>query len=113
MTGGDGADMFFFNFPSQGLDNILDFLPGEDQLVVVASGFGGGLVPGGPVTLVEAASKEDAFNGGPGGYFIFDNASDFTGTVYWDATGGDGDDAIGLTVLASLPPLTASDFLVV
>jgi hypothetical protein len=41
------------------------------------------------------------------GHRVFDNAN----TVWWDATGGSGADAIALTKLAGVAALRASDFL--
>jgi hypothetical protein len=44
------------------------------------------------------------------GYFIFDNAGASIGTVYWDATGGSGADAVPFAVLQGVTSLLPSDF---
>jgi len=47
---------------------------------------------------------------GSAGYFIFDNAGSGRGTLYWDATGGSGSDAVQVAVLRGAIALDASDF---
>lgn len=49
LTGGAGNDSFIFNAPSDRIDSISDFNVVDDTLVVAASGFGGGLIGGGPI----------------------------------------------------------------
>lgn len=49
LTGGLGRDRFQFNTASEGVDTITDFSVIDDTIVVSASGFGGGLVAGGPL----------------------------------------------------------------
>ena len=87
--GGAGADTFVFNFSTEGKDTT-DFISGEDTIEVSAAGFGGGLIAGGEVTLVTAASAAAAPTGGADGYFIYSTGDK---TIYWDANGGSGADA--------------------
>jgi Ca2+-binding RTX toxin-like protein len=101
LTGGSGADAFIFDFSNEGLDTITDFTSKSDYLQISASGFGGGLVAGTAATLVTTADIDDAFFSGDSGYFIFDNAGDDAGTVYWDGNGGNGEDAVAFVKLAS------------
>jgi hypothetical protein len=80
---------------------------------VSASGFGGGLVAGAAVELVTAVDLASANGAGMDGYFIFDNTGTDTGTVYWDANGGNGSDAVALATLTGVTTLLPSDFHVV
>jgi Ca2+-binding RTX toxin-like protein len=111
LTGGAGHDVFSFTTP-HGLDTITDFATGADVLQVSAAGFGGGLHAGQVVTVVSAASALSA--AGPAtGYFIFDNSGASQGTLFWDANGGSGHDAVAIAVLQGVTALHASDFHVV
>ena len=112
LTGGSGADVFVFGAPDEGLDTITDF-SASDDIEISASGFGGGLVSGNPVTLVTAASATAASNDGANGYFIFDNEGPDAGTVLWDPTGGAGDDAVALVKLQGITSLLPADLHVV
>jgi Ca2+-binding RTX toxin-like protein len=113
VTGGSGSDTFAFNFPADGVDTIVDFVHGTDFLQISASGFGGGLSAGGTVTVVNAASIASASNAGADGYFIFDTTGPNAGTLYWDATGGSGADAVAIAKLGNLTSLLPSDFHIV
>ena len=114
LIGGRGVDAFvFFNPHGDGLDTIVDFESGTDFFQVSATGFGGGLVAGQTPTVLAFASAIAAFNPDPSGYFFLDNFGSGSGTVYWDGTGGQANDAVGF---AKIPPgssLTATDFRVV
>ncbi len=112
LMGGQGADGFIFDTPNDGFDTIVDFTSGTDWLRFSAAGFGGGLVAGGGVTLVMAEDKASAWWAGDEGYFIFDQAGEDTGTLYWDATGGSGDDAQAIVTLLTMP-LADTDFTIV
>ncbi len=109
LTGGAGGDTFVFNLPTDGLDTVTDFASGPDKLGFSAGGFGGGLVSGQNAVLVSAAVIGNATQPGSGGYFIFDNAGADAGTVYWDATGGNGADAVAVVRLVGVTALQASD----
>jgi Ca2+-binding RTX toxin-like protein len=115
LTGGADADTFAFGLPgaaNDGLDTITDFVSGTDTIQISAAGYGGGLAVNASVTLVTADSVVNA-NSGAGGYFIFDNSGPDTGTVYWDANGGNGADAVAVAVLTGVASLQAADFHVV
>ena len=108
LTGGFGADSFVFNFPSDGVDTITDFVSGSsvgDHLEISAAGFGAG-----SLSLVTAEDASSASNAGSDGYFIFDNSGANSGTLYWDASGGSGTDAIPFVVLTGVTVLQPSDF---
>jgi Ca2+-binding RTX toxin-like protein len=53
LIGNAGADGFIFNSSNQGIDRITDFVAVDDTLYVSATGFGGGLTPGAPITAAE------------------------------------------------------------
>lgn len=112
LTGGTGSDTFVFASLADRGDSIRDFLVGTDLLAFSASGFGGGLVAGEAAMVVNAASSAAAM-GGADGYFIFDDAGKGLGTLYWDATGGSGADAVAVATLSGVAGLSATDFLIV
>jgi len=112
LTGGADADTFVFQFASDGVDEITDFESGVDTIEVSASGFGGNLVAGGTVDVLEVGDLADA-SGGTDGYFILDNDGADAGTLYWDPTGGTSDDATAIAVLQNTSTLLPSDFDVV
>ena len=62
------------------------------------------------MTVAEFAT---ATNAGTGGYFIFDNAGDDAGTIYWDQTGEDGSDAVAIARILATGLLVPSDFHIV
>ena len=109
LTGGSGRDNFVFNLPTQGVDMVADFTRGEDLIQISATGFGAGLVANAAVTVINTANFATTTSGAAG-TFIFDNAGADAGTVYWDANGGSGADAIALAALQNMTSLTSSDF---
>lgn len=109
LTGGAGSDRFVFKTFGDGVDRITDFATRSDKLEIDAAAFGGGLVAGGSVDLAFAGSAGAASHGA-GGYFIFDNTGADKGTLYWDANGGSGSDAVAIAVLTT-GTLAAGDFL--
>jgi VCBS repeat-containing protein/ELWxxDGT repeat protein len=111
LLGGDDADTLVFNTPADGVDTIGGFVSGEDMLEISASGFGGNLAAGQPVTLLTAADYAGV-TGGADGYFIYDTDGADAGTVYWDPTGGSAVDALAFATLQGNPALLASDFIV-
>ncbi|MFO1085008.1 MAG: cadherin domain-containing protein [Reyranellaceae bacterium] len=113
LTGGSGADAFGFDFATDGLDTIRDFVSGTDFLQISAAGFGNGLVANAAVILATAADHTTASTPGTNGAFIFDNAGVDAGTVFWDANGGSGADAVALVKLLGVTSLLSSDFHVV
>jgi hypothetical protein len=111
MTGAGGNDTFVFKQALTSPATITDFNQG-DTLQVSASGFGHGLAAGDPAPLVSAGDFASASHSGNDGYFIFDNAGANAGTVYWDATGGNGADAAALVRLNNVTSLFSSFHLV-
>ena len=113
LTGGAGADTFVFNLPSDGVDTITDFVSGIDHFEISADGFGGDLFAGATVTLVTVSELALATNAGSSGYFIFDNAGNDAGTIYWDQNGEDGSDAVAIAKISATGVLVPSDFHIV
>jgi Ca2+-binding RTX toxin-like protein len=109
LSGGAGGDTFVFNLASEGMDTISDFVSGSDNIEIAVSGFGGGLTAGGSVVLMTGADYTSIV-GGPGGCFIYDTGGADAGTVYWDADGGVGANAMPLMKLQGVPGLSATDF---
>jgi len=105
-----GPDTFVFASPASAGSTITGFSAGSDLLQISASGFGHGLAANTGASLVNAADHNAAFHTGAGGYFIFDNRGSDAGTVFWDATGGHGDDATALVKLPGMTSLMSSDF---
>jgi Ca2+-binding RTX toxin-like protein len=109
LTGGNGADTFTFSAPSGfGVDTITDFLQGSDVVQISASGFGGSLHPGSAATVVNASDHNSA--SGSAAEFIFQTADK---TLWWDANGGSGTDAVEFAVLSGVAALMSADIHVV
>ena len=107
MTGGAGVDTFSFQSAPNGPDEITDFVSGTDLIRILASGFGGGLVEGGMVSLV---SGSDPTASDASGQFLYDTDD---GRLFWDADGTGGDAAVLLATFSNLPTLTVTDFVVI
>lgn len=71
------------------------------------------MAAGGSVELVTATDVASANGVGSDGCFIFDNDGADIRTLYWDANGGNGSDAIALAMLNGVSTLQQSDFLIV
>ena len=95
MFGGAGGDRFFFNATTEGIDAISDFFAGEDQIVLSAAGFGGGLVEG-------TFSTEQFYFGSTATMashrLIYDSS---TGELFFDVDGVGGVAQTPLAVLSS------------
>jgi VCBS repeat-containing protein len=113
VSGTAGPDTFNFSSAASAGATISGFAHGSDVLQMSASGFGHGLVANSTPALVVAADHASATHAGSGGYFIFDNQGSDAGTVYWDANGNGGSDAIALAKLTGVTSLVPSDFHVV
>ncbi len=107
LTGGSGSDLFYLAAPDSGADEIADFAPGSDKLLVSANGFGGGLTPEGSVSLVSDSNPSAS---AAGGQFLFDTDD---GRLLWDADGIGSGAAVLVATLTSHSSLAASDFIVV
>jgi Ca2+-binding RTX toxin-like protein len=110
LTGGSGSDTFLFLSPFQGVDIVTDFLSGTDRLDFSATGFGGGLVADGPVEVFNTGNVATFNTADTGGHFLFDTAGAFLGTLYWDANGGSGADAVAFAKLSGVNSLSSTDF---
>jgi Ca2+-binding RTX toxin-like protein len=112
LTGGAGADAFTFRALATGVDTIADFTA-VDYIDVSAAGFGGGLVAGGAKALVLAANHNAASHAGA--YFIYESTAPGAGTglLYWDATGGLGNDAVAFARLTGAPGMVAADIRII
>ena len=107
LSGGLDADFFDIQSPSSGVDEITDLASGIDKILISAAGFGGGLVAGGTVSLVSGTNPAPS---NASGQFLYDSDD---GRLFWDADGTGGGGAVLVATLSNLPPLDASDFLVV
>ena len=107
MSGGLDADIFDIHSPSSGVDEITDFASGTDKIQISASGFGGGLVAGGAVSLVSGTNPTPT---GAAGQFLYDVDD---GRLLWDSDGTGSGMAVLVATFSSVPPLDASDFVVV
>jgi Ca2+-binding RTX toxin-like protein len=109
LIGAGGNDNFAFSSASVGNETIVDFTYGADllQISVAGAGFAGhGLVANHEATVINAASI-GAATGGPNGAFIFDTTSH---SLYWDANGGSGADAVLLAHMQNVNSLSTTDF---
>jgi VCBS repeat-containing protein len=106
LTGGGGSDAFAFQSASNGADEIADFVSGTDRIFVSASGFGGGLAPGGSVTLI---SGSDPTVEGASGQFLYDTDN---GHLLWDADGTGSGVAQLVATFTGVPALVPSDLFV-
>ena len=86
LTGGTGNDTFAFNVPGEGLDHIIDFNLGENDVISIsAAGFGGGLVAGGDASTggLFGSSAGSAF-GSTSERFHYNTT---THTLFYDSNG--------------------------
>ncbi len=115
LVGGGGGDVFRYDLAAQGLDIIADFVAAEDQLLVRASGFGGGLAAGVDLgatgRFVQNGTGAAASAAGTG-QFVFNSTN---GQLLWDADGTGGTAAVRVATLTGVGPggVTASDITVI
>jgi hypothetical protein len=113
IIGGTGADDLQFNNEQHGLDHVLDFEVGIDDLVIDISGFGGGfetagndLATGANVTLY--AEGSDRTTAGDGVRFFYDkDAGD--NTIWFDQTAGAGQNWVALAKLENGVDISGAD----
>jgi Ca2+-binding RTX toxin-like protein len=106
--GGPGNDKFVFGSPEDGPDSVHDFTPGVDQILVSASSFGGGLVPG-ALSADQFVAGSDPLPVGGQGVFLYDTDD---GALSWDADGAGVNAPVTIAVLLNQPALSASDFVI-
>jgi Ca2+-binding RTX toxin-like protein len=111
LTGGPGADQFRFTGLGA-VDTIRDFHSGQDVLVFSASGFGGGLAAD-HAPLVDLTQSAKDFAGVAGAHFVYEHDTASYGTLYWDANGGSGADAVSVAKLMNVASLSGGDFHIV
>ncbi|WP_088348771.1 calcium-binding protein [Rhodomicrobium sp. R_RK_3] len=113
LTGGAGKDGFYFASPAEAGDTITDFTPGQDKILLSASGFG--LAPGQAVHFESAFhvplyANNAAYTTTTGPSLLYDTSN---GRLLWDADGR-GDQKVQLVaVLTDAPQMTHDDFLIV
>jgi Ca2+-binding RTX toxin-like protein len=108
LTGGEGKDRFRFNALDQGVDTITDFVATDDQILLRAAGFGGGLIRGTTLSADQfslGAAAVDASD-----RLIYDTTN---GNLFFDI---DGNGSAAQTLLATLsgaPTLSNADLFIV
>jgi VCBS repeat-containing protein len=107
LIGNAGADGFIFNSSNQGIDRITDFVAVDDTLYVSATGFGGGLTPGAPITAAELLVGSGAITPTSDGQrFIYNTAS---GALFFDADGDQSGFATVQIATLTTKPLISND----
>jgi VCBS repeat-containing protein len=110
LAGGADADTFVFNFASEGMDTIADFVSGTDKLEISAAGFGGGLSTGTDPATVFGSSSDGSFTSEMERFHL-DTSTD---TLYFDADGsGETATAVAIAQFPNQAVLQASDWLFV
>ncbi len=107
LIGAAGADIFVFRGLGDGGDALLDFVSGEDRILVANIGFGGSLGAGPTLdaaNFVAGTAATAAF-----GQFLYDQA---TGVLRWDADGTGAQSSSFIVQLYGSPTLTAGAILV-
>lgn len=102
------GDSFGFNAPNEGIDTIRNFSSADfDQIVVSASGFGGGLIAGNTITAEQfrlgsrAADASDRF--------IY-NCNN--GALFFDVDGTGSRSQVQLATLVGIANLSSNDIIV-
>ncbi|MGF1566687.1 MAG: hypothetical protein ACFCVD_01190 [Nodosilinea sp.] len=108
LTGNEGRDSFRFNHLDQAGDTITDFVAADDQILIQAAGFGGGLTAGAAISanqFVLGAGAADASD-----RFIYNNTS---GELYFDRDGTGGQAQVLLATLSGAPTISNADIVVI
>ena len=114
LTGGAGNDQFIFNASLNGstnLDTVTDFKSGSDKLVLDDAIFAqltAGVTAGNIVVGTTAALGTRAYD--TNDYLIFDTT---TKTLYYDANGMGGSDAVAFVQLTGVKTLAHTDFAII
>lgn len=102
MTGGAGADRFYLA-NSGGVDEITDFDPADDTIILsVGASIGGASAYRFAAGATEAADADDRI--------IYDTA---TGALYYDADGVGGVASVQIALFTNKAALTVADFVIV
>jgi serralysin len=108
LTGGGGADRFRFASPDEGADLIIDFVHGEDLVVLDAAGFGLSAGTPGADNFVSKTTNGATIAATP--QFVYNSVA---GILFFDADGLGGGAAVRLATFTGAPGLTASDLLLI
>ncbi|MBT53920.1 MAG: hypothetical protein CMF72_11075 [Mameliella sp.] len=110
LRGGDDADSFVFNSPLDPAneDRILDFVAGEDVMVLDSAVFTG--LTSGALDAGMFVANVDGVATTADQRIIYETG---TGKVYYDSDGSGDAEAVAFAQLSSLPTIGADDFLIV
>ena len=107
LTGGTGADDFVYQNINQRNDLITDFQPGEDRILVSATGFEGGLTPGevdpGQFILGNTPTNESD-------RFMYNTNN---GKLLFDSDGTGSADKVVIATLETIPLIDSEDIEIV
>jgi serralysin len=109
LTGGTGNDAFVFDNLDGNIDRVMDFVAGQDHMVLPLAAFAG-------IGAVGAFDSSTFFSGvaptaqDANDHLLYDSSS---GALYYDDDGTGSDAAVQFATLVSHPALTSADFLVV
>jgi Ca2+-binding RTX toxin-like protein len=110
LIGSAGADIFVFNNPNEGIDEITDFSVTDDTIHISAAGFGGGLTAGDIISEDQILIGSSSTANNATQRFIYNTNS---GALYFDADGNQsGFDAVRIATLILEPTISASDIFV-
>ncbi len=108
LTGGEGYDAFRYNNQNQGGDSITDFSAIDDQILIRAAGFGGGLVAGSAISAEQFTLGMSA--GDESDHFIYNNNS---GELYFDRDGSGSQGQVLLAKLTGAPSISNTNIAVI
>ncbi len=111
LVGQGGADRFVFAAQADGVDRIMDFTGAEDLIVVMATGFGGGLSAGAldPSRFVAHASAKATSEAGTAQFIYHTTAAG----LFYDADGLGGAASVRIASFSGAVLLSAADIVVV
>lgn len=108
LTGNEGSDSFRFDHLDQAGDTITDFVAADDQILIRAAGFGGGLAAGAAISASQFVLGAAAADGSD--RFIYNNTS---GELFFDRDGTGSHAQVLLATLSGTPTLSNADIVVV
>ena len=106
MTGGTGADRFYFTALAQGNNTITDFMSGTDSLWFNSGQFGAYALGQSPSLSEGTGTSEQIFGTQTSQGFAYNTQ---TGALYFDADGFGGAAAVLVATLTGAPTLATSD----
>ncbi|MBE9156636.1 hypothetical protein IQ265_27220 [Nodosilinea sp. LEGE 06152] len=108
LTGNEGSDSFRFDHLDQAGDIITDFVAADDQILIRAAGFGGGLNAGAAISASQFVLGAAAADGSD--RFIYNNTS---GELFFDRDGTGSHAQVLLATLGGAPTISNADIVVV